>query len=245
MEKGFKITFAVVPMITDVLGNCPDTQGNIEPRWIGDNKMLVNWLKEKVAQGVCEIAMHGINHQYKTIGEKRLSEMMWRDSKDTENMLKHYKEKMEELFETDIKWFVAPHNDISHFCINAAIGTGMQYSGIIPITYQRDFTLRNTLCYLKRWCIRLVAGVPYPGILYYSDHIEINACALGSETYLRKIFHYCCNHNLPMVINTHYWSLRDKVAARNRLNQFLTECKMNREIIPCTLKDFLRNKENE
>ena len=61
----FPVTFAVVPEVTDVYGGCPDTMNNTIPRSVGENKELVTYLKQKLEEGKCDIALHGVYHGYK------------------------------------------------------------------------------------------------------------------------------------------------------------------------------------
>ena len=47
----FPVSFAVVPMVVDVIGGCPETKGNLTPRFIGDNEEISAYLKERVHNG--------------------------------------------------------------------------------------------------------------------------------------------------------------------------------------------------
>ena len=77
----FPISFAVIPSVLDVStkGACPDTKGNTIPRYVGDNKPLIDWLKEKLKKNESDVLLHGINHNYKIIDGVRTAEMQWRD----------------------------------------------------------------------------------------------------------------------------------------------------------------------
>lgn len=207
----FPVSFAVVPMVVDVIGGCPETKGNEIPRWVGDNKELCSYLSERVGQRSCDILLHGIWHQYKFPNGVKTPEMAWREY-ETEDLTKQigfYKEKLEQLFNVKINCFVAPSNRILKKGIRAVYKNGMNYSGIIPITFDRDITLRSIRNYFYRWAVRVKTGLAYPGILDYGTHIELNACNQIDFEYLKKMLQYCKKINAPMAINVHYWHIRD------------------------------------
>lgn len=210
----FPVSFAVIPTVTDVstVGACPDTKGNIEPRAVVENETLVCWLKNRVAQGRCDILLHGVTHGYKFVNEKRLPEMLWRSGQiDLEDVISRNREQLSKAFNYNITCFVAPSNKIAKDCLDSIARLGMDFSGIVPLSFQRPLTVRNIRNYALRMAVRALNHVPYPGILKYSDgHKEINACSLLSLDYLKNLFRYCQRHHLPMAINTHYWDLRDK-----------------------------------
>lgn len=242
---GFPISFAVVPHVMDVStkGACSDTKGNTTRRDIDKNEELCQWFKEKYSRRECDILLHGITHQYKFEMNKRIPEMIY-SGMDGETQItrkignaKHY---LENVLKCKISIFVAPSNIISKKCLNAVIANQMHFSGIIPITYQRKLTVRNILSYCKRWLFRLVTGFAYPGILKYSDHLEINACALRSFSYLEKLYDYCDKSNLPMAINVHYWHLRDNPEYLEMLRSFVMDYAIPKGAKPSRLSDILR-----
>lgn len=239
---GFPISFAVIPTVTDVstLGRCSDTKGNTIPRYIGDNKEVTDWLRDKVANGKCDILLHGITHGYIYRGNKRLPEMVWRaDEPNIAKQLLYWKNDLSHLFSYDVSCFVAPSNIISKKCLKAVADSHMNFSGIVPLSFNRELTLRNLLCYTRRWYYRFYSGLPFPGVLSYSTHNEINACTLRSKEFLITMFNYCEKHKLPMVINTHYWSLRDNKKQFTMLLSFL-EYARKKGIEPVKVSDLLK-----
>lgn len=238
--KDFPVSFAVIPNVKDVStkGACSDTIGNLTPRWIGDNKDLTNWLRERTKKRKADILMHGITHEYHFIRNKRLAEMQWREEIDLANIIAFQKKKLEELFNYQIGVFVAPSNKISRYGIQCIAKNRMNYSGIVPINFQRDYTVINLFNYIKRWGLRVKDGLPYPNILKYSDHKEINACAMQGYNYLVKMFNYCERINSPMVINVHYWHLRDEENIRKQLIQFI-DYALKHDATPSTVSEIL------
>ena len=45
----FPVSFAIVPMVVDVIGGCPETKGNETPCWVGDNEELSSYLRERAS----------------------------------------------------------------------------------------------------------------------------------------------------------------------------------------------------
>lgn len=207
----FPVSFAVVPMVVDVIGGCPETKDNETPRWIGDNKELTSYLRERVAQNACDILLHGIYHQYKFPNGVKTPEMAWREREtgDLDGIIGHYKTELEQLFNVPINCFVAPSNRILRKGVKAVYQNGMNYSGIIPISFDRDISFKSLKNYLYRWTIRLTTGLAYPGILDYGTHFELNACNQTNYDYLVKMYKYCEKIDSPMAINVHYWHIRD------------------------------------
>lgn len=235
------ISFAVIPTVIDVstAGACTDTRGNTSPRYVGDNQELVEWMKEEYAKGKIDILLHGITHSYKFSGGNRQFEMQWRDGEPNLSQTLHYwKDNLSSLFGCDITCFVAPGNRITKYTLYSAIKAGMNFSGIVAMKQERQITIRNICCYLKRWCMRLSTGLQYPAVLHYSTHNELNACPLREEEYLYKMFEWCKTHDAPMAINVHYWDLRDKPQQLIKLVRFV-KFALNNGAEPAKLSDLL------
>ena len=238
----FPITFAVVPEVTDVQGGCPETMNNTTPRLIGENKELVSYLKEKLVEGKCDIALHGISHGYKFDKQgRKVPEMIWRNAdEELQNKIGQCKKYLEETFGYPIICFVAPSNKILKEGIKAVYNNGMNYSGIIATTLNRDSSLKSLTNYAKRWYIRLLHGFPYPGILDYGTHLEVNATNRStSYTFLKKMFHYCDRHNLPLAINVHYWHMRDNEDHYKDFFSFIRYA-INNGAIPTKMSDCFK-----
>ena len=219
----FPISFAVVPTVMDVstIGACSDTKGNTVPRFLGDNIELCDWLKLKYHKGKCDILMHGITHSYVT-KPKRLAEMEWRTSEcDLTESIGNAKKILEELFQCSISVFVAPSNKISRGCLNAVTKNGLNFSGIVPLSFNQNLTFQNIRNYFKRWFFRIRYKYPYPAVLKYSDHAEINVCIPVSLDYLKGIYGICKKKNMPMAINVHYWDLRDNPSKKQMIIDFV------------------------
>ena len=238
----FPISYAVIPHVLDVstVGACSDTKGNSDPKNVADNKELVEWIRDELKNGTCDILLHGIHHNYKfTEDGIKLAEMQWRDQEPhLANQLQVEKERLSDLFDYPISCFVAPSNKITKYCLDEVVKSGLNFSGINPINFNVNFTIKNVANYAKRWAVRVFYGLPYPGVLDYDNHKEINACILQSYEYLIKMFNFCCKHNYPMVINVHYWHLRDNPKELEKLRKFIMDYAIPRGAIPARLSDL-------
>lgn len=205
------VSFAVVPYVTDVNGGCPETNGNTTPMPIGENQELVSFLKERVQNNKCDILIHGITHGYQNDASvDKIPEMIWRENEaNLVEKIGDCKTSFEKLFGVKMTCFVAPSNHIRKNGIKAVYQNRLNYSGIIPIGFHREINVQSICNYVKRMTVRAVKGLPYPGVLTYKTHKELNACNTTNYDYLRKMFSYCQVLNSPMAINVHYWHIRD------------------------------------
>ena len=100
-------------------------------------------------------------------------------------------------------------NHIKKNGIRAVYENGMNYSGIIPIDFQREVNLKSISNYIKRIWLRATFKFPYPQVMTYMTHKELNACNTINKEYLMKMFAYCKKKDSPMAINVHYWHMRE------------------------------------
>lgn len=242
--NNFPISFAVIPKVKNVstVGACSDTRGNTIPANITDNQELIAWLQQRIKLGFAEVLLHGETHEYKFINGKRKAEMEW-CSEDIHlaDKINNNRRLLEKAIGYPIKCFVAPSNKIVKKSMKAVIENGLDFSGIVDIGFNRPVTLKNCYNYIKRWLIRAITNFPYPGVMRYSDHKEINACLLQSYTYLVKMFNFCDQHNYPMVINVHYWHLRDNPKELEILRQFVMDYAIPHGAIPTTISAILKS----
>lgn len=207
----FPVTFAVVPTITDCCGGCPETKGNEVPRYIGDNKELVDYLRKRLRDGTCDVVLHGITHGYKfTETGVKIPEMIWRnDESSLDVVIGSWKTKLETLLNYKLNCFVAPSNRIGRKALQAVYKNNLNFSGIVSIRFNRDLTLRALRNYSKRIYLRAVTKFAYPGLMDYGTHKELNANNHTDYDYLVRLFDYCDKHDYPLAINVHYWHMRE------------------------------------
>lgn len=243
--NNFPISFAVIPKVKDVStkGACPDTRGNTGPKDVTMNHELIAWLKQRIEMGVAEVLLHGETHEYKYIKGKRKAEMEWReDDGHLSDNIGANRKLLESTIGQTITCFVAPSNKIARKCMKAVCDNGLDFSGIVDIRFNRQLTPKNLYNYIKRWYLRAITNLPYPGVMQYSDHKEVNACLLQSYDYLVKIYKYCDRKQLPMVINVHYWHLRDNPEELEMLRRFVIDYAIPHGAKPATVCEILNSK---
>ncbi|MDM1009637.1 DUF2334 domain-containing protein [Clostridium perfringens] len=175
---------------------------------ISDNSVLVDYLRQGCKLGNYEILLHGYTHEYKKINNKWIAEMKWKSEEIIQKELKTAKEELEKLFCIKIKVFVAPNNSIDKKAIAVIENLKMDYSGII-LHSDRKKNFRYFMNYIRRWGIRIIKNIPYPGILDYGKHKELVAYTLDSFERLKYEYKCCKRKNVPFVIYTHYWQINN------------------------------------
>jgi len=238
----FPISLAVVPFVAGDNGSCPES-GNIskDEHPIGKNKKLVSFLQEEIKKDHYEILLHGITHEYKYINSIKLSEMIHKDkNKNLFDEVKRAKKYLENTLNCKINCFVPPNNHISVNGVEAIIENNMHLSGIISHKVDRKITFKYIYNYIKRWIFRAVHGYPYPGILDYGTHFELNAFTFYNKEYIYKAYKLCKEKNLSMVIYTHYWYLRDNPKIKKEFIEFI-QYAIKDGAIPSTISNCLES----
>lgn len=234
--KNIKISFAAIPFSVKQyhLGNIGGKfyQEENTEAWLGQNKEIVNYIKEKIDDGLVEIMLHGYNHLYsfecdgmvKTATKENLKEASannkkinflgeynYQDYQTLYRKTKEGKEYLEDLFQVKIKNFVPPSNQINDDGVRAVVNNGLNLSGLIGKKYNREKTIRGAFTYFDRVMFSILnKNITYPKIANYGKHKELTGYALTPTTdwdrYERQL-EYCLKHNLPFQLATHYWEI--------------------------------------
>lgn len=207
LEGDEPISLSVVPFTIPIHKDDVFPYGkNIEYGFydVKDNRELCDYLKENVASGKIDVLLHGYSHEYKKIDNQWLAEMKWKSSQQLDEELRKGKEHIERIVDYSIKVFVAPNNVMDKKAISVIEDLKMDYSGIIMLK-DRKITAKYIVNCLKRWLVRLLYKIPYPGILDYGTHKELVAYSL--DNYERLVYEYeqCKKRNMPFVVYSHYW----------------------------------------
>lgn len=183
---------------------------------IEDNIELVEYLKKMVSEGKYNILLHGFSHEYQKLDGKWIPEMFWKDESRLIKELSEGKEKIDRVFGVNSSVFVAPNNCINQKGIHAIEKLAMDYSGIIQKN-DRDVDLRYILNFIRRWWVRGINRIPYPGILKYTNHKELVAYTV--DDYDRLVFEYemCKKKGQPFVVYSHYWQINSDVKIKELL----------------------------
>ncbi len=265
IKNGYKISLATIPRTYKSfnLGVFNKFYQDYSETYSFDpESKLTSYIKDGIREGSIEIMLHGYNHgyyvsfnnefriasldnleyirrnnfSYKFVGEFAMG------SYDSLNFkLVKGKAELEDIFETKIKNFVPPSNQIGKNGILALINNKLNMSGLISEKYDREITIKGLFNYIKRLAFLLFNNeYTYPYITDYGLHKELVGYALTNTTNLEKYIdqiYFCSKHNLPFQIATHYWELDNKLI--NDLHVFLTILK-KLEYEPFLLKDILK-----
>lgn len=238
-DRKIKISFATIPFAVQMFnaGNF-DTfyQDENSSMPIGENNDIVEYIKDKIEQGLVEIMLHGYNHlysfesqgiiktaTYENLEQSRINnknikfigEYNYQCFHVLNKRTKEGKEYLEDIFKEKITNFVPPSNQIGKDGIKAIVNNNLNLSGLIGRKYNREITLKGIWTYLDRIKFSLQnRGVTYPKISDYGKHKELTGYALTPITNLEKYqkqLDYCLENNLPFQIATHYWEINEEL----------------------------------
>jgi len=237
-NKKIKISFATIPFSVKMYnaGDFSIFYQDTEEKALDENTELIEYMKEKIKNGLVEIMLHGYNHLYafecdkeikfatkenlkicrsKNKKIKFLGEYNYQDYKILDKKTKLGKEYLEDIFKLKIKNFVPPSNQINKAGIKAIINNKLNLSGLIGSKYNREMTLKGLFTFVDRilWKIKH-KNITYPKIADYGKHKELVGYALTPSTDLKKYYEqleFCRKNNYPFQIATHYWELKGEL----------------------------------
>lgn len=187
---------------------------------LGENAVLVAWLRDRVAAGHVEVMLHGFSHLYRKIGDRWVGEFGWKPEAQLCEEAQRGKSYLEGLLNTRIRVFVPPSNYIAKAGVRAIRQAGLNLSGIMGRGGDRPWTRDYPAAYLKRWAWRLLNGDAYPFSLSLGGIRELRAYALtprASDAQLMRALESCSQAGAPFVVATHYWEFEDHPEMRSTL----------------------------
>ena len=244
INNGYKISLATIPRTYKSfnLGVFNDFYQDYSESYSFDpESKLTSYVKARIREGSIEIMLHGYNHGYNVIFNNeirtasldnleyiRRNNLSYRfigefamGSYESLNSKVHKgKAELEDIFETKIRNFVPPSNQIGRNGILALINNKLNLSGLISEKYDREITLKGLFTYLKRLAFLFSNnGYTYPYISDYGFHKELVGYALTNTSNFEKYkdqIYFCSKKNLPFQIATHYWELDVKLFNYNK-----------------------------
>ncbi len=237
-DQGIKVSFATIPYAVRMYN-----AGNFDKFYqdensstpIGENRQIVEYIKQKIKSNHVEIMLHGYTHLYafKHSGSDKiykatkenldisrqkvvfLGEYNYQDFDSLFYKTKEAKEYLEDLFCVKIKNFVPPSNQINKNGIKAINKNNLNLSGMIERSYNRAINPSGIFSYLKRVGFKLQnKNITYPYMMDYKTHKELCGYALTPATNMQKYYkqiNYSKEKNLPFQLATHYWELNDEL----------------------------------
>lgn len=269
-EKGIPVSLGIIPFSVKFYfpGDREKFYQGEELKPVGENKDLVEFLKEKIKENRISVMLHGFSHQYK-VAKNKIEEPVLatkenldriRDCKDKvklrwygeynwksyEQMKKETrigKEYLEDLFHTKVRVFVPPSNDISKDGVRAVSECGLNISGTILLSkFNRPVNLYSIKNWILRLWWRLKYNVVYPYVMDYKTHREL--CAYGlipgiMIDRLKSDFEFCQEKGSPFVLATHHWEISKNDSLRVIFENFI-DFVYNQEVEPVFINEVIR-----
>lgn len=220
------VSFATIPFISNkvLLEEYGVTRepGN---SGVAQNEALVRFVKGRIRQGQIDIILHGYNHD----SMNGIPEF-GRNDLDFKALLKEGKAYLEELFETDIKVFVPPHNYISRKGQKALGECGLNLLITyryrlrrLPLSFSMPtYLLKNILFAILNKDNKLVI----PETMRFPSHMELGCYGLYRETSVEDLvagLQHCIEHSHKFVLATHYHAFRRFPQMKKVLDEFWKE----------------------
>jgi len=201
------VSLAVVPFCR--AGTCKAIPEKYRGKWsihsLHENRALVEYLIDMVAQGRFEIMLHGFYH------DEQNGRPEFEEGKDLTRRVSDGRKYLEDLLCTAIKVFVPPHNSIGRQGLRAIAQEGLHLGGTAgvrsgwPLTALRTWYLWGKL---RRWDRSGGLGVPW--VLDLGDHHEIAGTAVTPMSPLEQntaIMESAMTVGGVFCAATHYWEL--------------------------------------
>ena len=251
--KNIPISLAIIPFA--VKSHFCGDRGNRfyqdkELKPVGENKGLIEFLKEKIKENKIYIMLHGYSHQYKVAesdkdrpflaskenidllrqNQKRkelywYGEYVWKGYEQLKSETKEGKKYLEDILHTKINVFVPPSNDISKEATDVVAGCKLNISGTIRLSkFNRSISICSCKNWLTRFFYRLRYDRVYPYIMDYGTHKELNAYELVPKVTLetlRNHLDFCLYKGAPFVMATHYWEMFEHSSQREIMKHFI------------------------
>jgi hypothetical protein len=176
-------------------------QWSVHP--LGENKALVQYLRQGIADGRYEAMLHGYHHDEPTIRHE------FRGGSDLHRKVREGKRYLENLLQTSIHVFVPPHNAISRSGLQAISREGLHLGGVAGMRSGWSWLSLHNLriwCRLHRWRANGHVGIPW--VLDLPDHKELSGNPITPFSTFKqslKRFDEAKRVNGVFCAATHYW----------------------------------------
>lgn len=176
---------------------------------IGENKQLVEFLKEKIKEKKISIMLHGYSHKDYENGHE------FETGYDLEGKAREGKKYLEKIFDIEIKTFVPPHNALSKKGLQAVIKNKMNI--VAPIQLQMNPTgIKN---FIRAKAFRALSGQLYPYIIDFGNYRQLLFHSLTPGILferLKKDFDFVRKKNGNFVLATHHWEFNLKQGRKSQ-----------------------------
>lgn len=233
------ISLSVVPFHTGAkTGAIPEKYWGSDKIFpIGENKKLVEFLREKIKEGKICIMLHGYSHKdYQNGYEFEVGDNLY-------SKVKEGKKYLEEIFGIEIKTFVPPHNSLSKEGFKAVIRNNLNIANVHSFRLsKRPFSLNNVIPFLKQKYYIWRYKNSYPYVFHFRDHSELRCYGLVPETTLESLindFNFCYRHNGDFCLATHYWEFLRSEKMRRTFEEFWEYVNEKDKIKFCSVDELM------
>jgi hypothetical protein len=170
VTKHGPVSLAIIPFCR--AGKSRGIPAEYRERWsihpLHENKALVRYLRQGIADGRFEAMLHGYHHDEAGIPQEFLG------GSELRHKIRDGKRYLEDLLHTRIHVFVPPHNAIGRRGLKAIAREGLHLGGVTGMRSGWSwFSLPNlrTWWRLRRWRANGHVGIPW--VLDLADHKEL------------------------------------------------------------------------
>lgn len=204
-KRGTCVYFGVIPFQKgEKSGQVPENFRETDKIFpVGENRKLVEFLKEKIKEKRVEIMLHGYYHK----SENGRPEFV--AGKNLYERVKKGKEYLEEIFNCDIRFFVPPHNEISREGVKALVKNNMGIFNI-PDFFSQPFT--SIPDYIRHRIFWAKYKLPYPYPLKFGKNFQIGCIPVyekRKEKEIEGILNFYKKYkNSTICFAFHWWELK-------------------------------------
>ena len=212
---------------------------------LSENKDLTGFLKEMVATGKIDVALHGYHHDK----ESGMPEYVG----GTNLLCKTSEGKvyLQEMLDYKINTFVPPHNGIGREGIKALVANKLNLVGI-PSLVRSDYRDRNISHFIKYWILKyyqVIHRIPYPYVLSVSGHKEVAYCSVTPSQRMECIYQHfnkCMELDGVFIFATHYHAFNKRLKSgeliRDALVSILDKANSIDDVEFCTYRQLWDDK---
>lgn len=233
---GLKLSIAVIPFSVQShnFGRESLFYQDTNAKDIYENRHICKYINEKIKTGNVEVMLHGYSHQYYLNNDGRMLPATLENVSDIKKnngvpsfigefgynnaghgtLMRKGREHLESIFNTPIKVFVPPSNQVSRTCASALDLNGLNLSGIVTKDLNRNLSVKTIISYYKRVYDKLIHSKNYAFPLSYKNHRELSALSvtpISGFDRLEPILELAIKAKQPVQLATHYWELDENL----------------------------------
>jgi hypothetical protein len=207
ITKHGPVSLAIIPFCR--AGRSKGLPETYRERWsvhpLEENKALVNYLREGIADGRYEAMLHGYHHDDPDV------RLEFKDGIDLESKVRAGKQYLEQVLHARIRVFVPPHNAIGKSGLQALAREGLHLGGVAGMRGGWSYFKLSSLkawWQIRNWRARGHHGIPW--VIELGGHRELAGnpvTPLSDVEQNLKRFDEACQVDGVFCAATHYWEL--------------------------------------